>query len=1100
MNINYLFCLLIAVCLPGCRNEKSYSNAKKEGSIFRRLSSQETGIDFTNTVQDEKGSNFLLYEYFYNGAGVGVGDFNNDGLDDIFLAGNQVPDKLYLNKGGLKFEDITATSGITKDNSWSTGVTVGDFNGDGFLDIYVCKSGNIQRYSNIDRENKLYINNHDLTFTESAKAMGLNDAGYGTHAALIDIDNDGDQDVYVLNHQATWRNKTNYSYEEKIKQFDEFTTDHLYENIGGKFVDISKQAGIEAGAFGLSVNVADINQDGWLDLYVANDYWIPDFLYINNKDRTFTNRSKEYFKHLSLFGMGSDIQDFNNDGLSDIIVVDMMPDSDYRRKTHEPPADFDKLMLHVNEGYHYQYKRNTLQLNRGNNRFSEIGQLSGVAYTDWSWATLFGDFDNDGLKDLLICNGFRRDYSDWDFMKYDLPEFINKKGGLGNFDNMDVLQVIPVVKLRNYAYKNMDGLQFKDESIDWGLEEEGFSNGAAYADLDNDGDLDLIINNINDQVLFYENTTNQQQNTGFLNIRFANNIVNQALNATLKLTINGQAQYVDFRMQRGYMSSLPATVHFGFPKNSNLNGKKLEIFWQDGSVEELHDFELNTQILITAKKGTPRDTIARASEKYKVLFDSIPLPFYHTENPFIDFNAEKIIPRMYSREGPGLSVADFDGTGKPAIILGGAQDAPTFLYKNWDKQLKQEKLPLDDACENVDIVEIDLNRDGLLDLYFVNGGNERPEGSAGLQDEILMNIKGNFTKVENKTNIAHNKSCAVKIDYDKDGYDDVVVAGGVKPLAYPTSYPSHLLKNEAGTLVEVPNKTLNTLNQFGIIKSIAAIDYNKDGWTDLVAAGHWSPIIFIKNNQGVFELDKTMDNYAGFWNTLEVSDLDNDGDLDIIAGNLGLNGWLKPGLDSPLEVFAYDFNNDERIDPLINYYENGKSYLIYYRDQLFGQISGLHSNFTDYKGYAQKGIRDVYPKEVLDKAYHRKVNYQSSAIFENKGNGEFTAHPLPILAQIAPVQSIVANDLDGDGFKDLVLVGNDYTSNGELGRYDAGYGLLLMGRGQCRFEVVDNHFCNLYLEGDARKARIVDLPGGKFLLVAFNNGKMQAYHIIRNQS
>jgi len=1077
--------LLLAACQSEPQTEKKNLEKKQAEkventgpSLFNLLPASSTGINFNNQLKDVEGSNFLLYEYFYNGAGIGVADFDNDGLEDVFFAGNQVKNKIYKNTGNMQFKDMSDVANIGVPKKWCTGVTIVDINNDGLQDIYVGASGNEQRYSESNRENLLFINKGDFKFEEQAKKYGIADAGFTTHAAFFDYDNDGDLDLMVVNHQDKWRNKVSYSYEEKINKYTESTTNHLYENKGGKFVDVSEKAGIKAAAFGLSINVVDINEDGWLDMYIANDYWMPDFLYVNNKNGTFTNRSKQYFEHMSQFAMGADIQDFNNDGLLDIVVVDMMPEDNYRRKTHEPPSNYEKVMLHVENGYHYQYKRNTLQLNQGNGHFSEIGQLANMAFTDWSWATLFADFDNDGFKDLLVCNGFRRDYSNWDFMQYTLPRFINNKGGFGNFNSMEVFDIIPQQKLRNYLFKNENGLEFSDQSNNWGLTQQSYSNGAVYADFDNDGDLDIIINNINDPAFVYENQAVQQGKNNYIQFEFASN--EQARNTCIEITNANGSQCVVYRPERGFMSSLGNLVHFGLDKAQSVNAT---ITWMDGTKKELKDLATGKKHKIEKQAGS---VASKKTDKAKPLFKNIPTKIAHQENYYIDFKIEPLIPMMLSREGPALIAFDENGDGNDELFLGSAFESKCQIISNIGKNSSAKPVGFK-GKETVDAAFINNA------VYLANGSNEHNSPSAIYQDETYKNgkVSANSLKKPNAT------SCIATADFDGDGDQDVVLGGAASHSNYPLSQPSTYLKNDNGNWVETPNATINKLNQYGIIKDITAVDYNGDKAIDLVAVGEWSPIIFLKNDgKGNFTEDKILNDYSGWWNCIKAADLDGDGDMDFVAGNLGLNSRIKGTKAEPVKMYAADFDGDTNLDPIITQYSFGKPYLLHNRDEVLEQMVSLKSVYRSYAEFAKQDIFDIFPKEKIDASFQRQANYFQSAIIWNDGNSNFRVEALPTICQISPVKDIAIDDLNKDGNLDLILVGNAYTADSEIGNYDASFGHYLQGTGNGQFNYIANRDHGMYVEGDARKVVIAKNKGKKYIVVATNNGPLQMFEVM----
>lgn len=1101
-----IFSFFLLLFFTACQTDDQF--IVNENALFHLLTAQESGIDFKNEVTDVQGNNFLLYEYFYNGAGIGVGDFDKDGLPDLFFAGNQMPNKLYLNQGDLHFKDITTPAGILNDKGWSTGVTVSDVNGDGWLDIYVARSGAPSAYTPENRANLLYINNGAtdgaVTFSEKAAEYGIADQGHATHAAFFDYDNDGDLDLYVVNHPIKWRQKTSYTLDEKLTKFDEYTTDKLFRNDGQqKFTDVSKEAGIQAAAFGLSINVTDINQDGWLDIYLTNDYWVPDFLYINQKNGTFANEFRQYFEHLTQFSMGADIQDINNDGLEDILAVDMMPEDNFRWKTHEPPANYDKLELHFHKGYGTQYKRNTLQLNNGEGQFSEIAQLAGIAYTDWSWAAFFADFDNDQWKDAFIANGFRRDYSNWDFMQYDLPAFINKKGGVGSFESLDVLKEIPVQKLQNYIFKNKGDLTFDKKVVDWGFEHETYSNGAVYADLDNDGDLDLVVNNINDRAFVYRNRLSETQKTNYIQFSLESDQHDEAIGTQIIVTTKDGQQFQRYSPYRGFMSSVSRLLHFGLGDNETID--KVEVHWKNGNIQTLTNIAANQVLNLKQSdaQAPPNNEGQTEPPLFKDITAQSGIDYEHIESDYNDFKLEPLIPHMFSCAGPSLATGDFNGDGLEDAYIGASFTEKGVLYQQQQDGTFSPHITKafakDNLYEDTDALFFDADGDGDQDLLVVSGSNEYEEGSRVYHDRLYINKgKGNFEIDETALpKLATSASCAKVADYDQDGDLDIFIGGGIVPHKYPLAPASFLLKNEGGKFTDVTGEVMPQVAKIGLLKDALWTDFNQDGWTDLIVVGEWMPITFFKNKKGTgFEnvTEQTgLANYTGWWNTIAEGDFDADGDMDYMAGNLGLNSRIKGSPKEPVTLHAKDFDGNGNIDAVLSIFVQGKSYPYATRDELRDQMVFLKSKFLRYEDYADKSVDEIFTAEQLQDALVLQATHFSSSYIQNNGDGTFSLTALPNEVQTAPVNSIVTHDFNGDNHLDVLMVGNAHAANAMIGKHDASIGWYLEGDGKGSFRIEPSYKSGFYVRGDAKNMSLVGNKRSKSkqVMISKNKGKLQ---------
>ncbi|WPP52659.1 VCBS repeat-containing protein [Catalinimonas niigatensis] len=1073
----------------------SCNSSSDKPTLFEAVAPEESGITFINQIVENDSLNVIDYAYIYNGGGLGVGDVNNDGLKDLFFAGNMVDNKLYLNKGKasghFEFEDISEQAGINI-NRWCTGVAMVDINQDGHLDIYVSVANKFNREAS---RNLLYVNNGDgiPTFTEMAKAYGLDDNGYSTQAAFFDYDKDGDLDMYLLtngmepfNHNNTRPKKIvgeGVSNDKMYRNDTPLVPPSRGEDRGVSFTDITKEAGILKEGYGLGITVNDINQDGWPDVYAANDFITNDLMWMNNGQQdsliTFSDKAPDYLKHQTHNGMGTDIADYNNDGLVDIIVLDMLPEDNQRQKSMLAKPNYEKFELTLDLNYTPQYMRNTLQLNNGmapdgSMSFSEIGQLAGVYKTDWSWSALFADYDNDGYRDLLITNGYVRDVTDLDYIMYQssASQFGTQESRKASVK--ELASKLKEAKIHNYIYRNNHDLTFEDQSEEWGIATPSFSNGTVFADLDNDGDLDLVMNNINDPAFVYENKAESKGNH-FLKIKLKGSAHNQAgLGAKITLWYDGQQQYHYHTIYRGYKSTVDADPHFGLGQYIQVDS--LWIVWPDGKSQKLQNVKAD-QTLALAYTDAVDQKLPEADEVQLLLErtdDQIDLDYKHQENDFIDFRYQTLLPRMYSQDGPALAIGDINGDGRDDFYVGGAKDfASTFFTQLADGSFEQKNLEDAINSEDMGALFFDADQDGDLDLYVVSGGNEYHEKHEAYQDRLYLNDgQGNFSREDQALpKMLSSGSCVVAADYDQDGDLDLFVGGRLRPQQYPLPPRSYLLRNEGGKFTDVTAEVAPALENIGLVTSALWSDYDADGKADLIVTGEWMPITFLHNEGDSFKnmtAETALPNTSGWWNSLLAGDFDHDGDMDYVAGNLGLNSNYKASEQQPVSIYVKDFDQNNTIDPIMAHYIMGEEYPAPSRDALIGQIADMRRKFPRFEMYGQAHFSDVFTEQELEGAYVLKSKRMESSYLENLGNGKFNIRALPLEAQFAPIYGMLAEDVNADGHLDLLCVGNSYATEIQSGWYDAGIGNVLLGNGKGGFMPASMQESGFYVDSDAR--------------------------------
>ncbi len=1086
-------------------------------TTFKLLSAKECGIRFENTVTDEKEHNILIYSNYYGGAGVAVADFNQDGLQDLVFAGNLVADQIYLNQGNLKFENITEKAGFADNGGWSSGIAIADVNNDGWPDIYITR----ELYDNARelRKNVLYINNgpqngqpDQITFTEQAAAFGVDDDERTRHAAFFDYDKDGFADLFLLNQPP---NPGNYSELLGMELLQPQFAPKLYRNIEGKrFEDVSAASGFFTTGFPNSLSTTDLNNDGWTDIYIANDFDAADMVYLNNGDGTFKDVIHSAANHISFYSMGVDAADINNDGWMDVMVLDMVAEDNYRLKANMSGMNPDAFWKLVNEGNHYQYMFNALHLNNGLEQLSlsDIGQMAGVSNTDWSWSNLIADFDNDGWKDIHVTNGLLRDIRNSDAAKT-FPAYVTKTinqylqdnpdgGEVTIWDILDLdeaMDLLPSEPLSNYIFQNNGDLTFTQKTKDWGMNQKTFSNGSAYADLDNDGDLEVIINNINERAYIYENHSAGSGPSHYFRVKLTDEKGHKTLLGTRVHIIDQseKEQWYELSGARGMYSVSEPIAHFGIGTANRI--KTLEITWNNGQKTVLNNLSADQQITVdiqTAKqqKTTPSEI---PEPFFMDITGACQLDYEHQENKFDDFQIQVLLPHKMSSFGPGLATGDVNNDGLEDVFLGASYGASGALFlQNENGQFDQsDSAPwmIDKMCEDLDAAFLDVDNDGDLDLYVVSGGNEYFPESISYQDRLYLNDgDGNFTK--SKTNLPLFKesgACVRPFDFDQDGDLDLFVGGRHVPHQYPMPANSYFLVNEGGVFKNQTTAIAPDFQQLGMVTDAVWTDYDQDGQTDLIVVGEWMGITFFKNEQGIFRKEMLVDNSKGWWYSVKAADMDGDGDDDYLLGNLGLNYKYKASPEEPFEVHYYDFDENGSKDIVLSYYNFGEKYPLRGRSCSSQQVPAIKEQFKTYDLFASANLTEVYGTDKLRKALQYQATSFASIYMENLGNGQFKQHPLPNQVQVSSINDFLIKDFNEDGHKDVLLAGNLFPAEVETTRNDAGIGYLLIGNGKGQFEVMNPKESGIHLPIDVKGLKFIQTKDQPLIICAVNNGKVR---------
>ncbi len=1092
--------------LASCKN--SSSNTK----LFDQIDPSKSNIHFANIITDDTSLNILKYDYFYNGGGIAAADFNNDGYTDLYFTGNMVSSELYLNNGEVKstdfsFKKVTLASGVTTKN-WATGASVADINNDGLLDIFVSYAG----YKDAaKRKHQLFINKgidkwgipH---FRDEASSYQLNDTNYTSQSVFFDYDKDGDLDLLLVNH---FQDNSNPNFPQK-KDFSGKSPAcvKLYQNNNTSFKEVAVETGIAEQGYSLGVTISDINLDGWPDIYITKDFIFDDVLYINNKNGTFTESIKKYIQHTSQFSMGCDIADFNNDEYPDIVTVDMLPYDNRRQKLMNIAMNNDRFNYALSLDYLPQYSRNMLQLNNGPDHdgqfsFSEIGQLAGIHKTDWSWSPLFADFDNDGLKDLFISNGIPKDITNNDFITY-RGELINS--GANNIEDMrrnlmEQIGKLQPVAIQNFIYQNKSGLRFEDKREEWGIDHTGFSTSAVYVDLDNDGDLDIVTNNINDKASIFKNNSNTINKNNYLSVRLKGKY---SLGAKLSISCHGNKQFLENYSCRGFQSYQDPLQHFGLGKDTVIN--VLKVVWLDGKEQQLENVKANQIIQLDYKNATipnaPLNNFATSeSTIFTNITNSTTFNFLHTENLFEDFNYEPLLPHRFSRSGPYLNVGDVNADGLEDCWIGGADTKSGKIYiQTKSGQFNIVNLP-DTTHEDVGGLFFDADGDKDLDLYVVSGGNEYNANTKNYQDRFYKNDgKGNFKRDTIALPKEYSSGSIVSgCDFDKDGDIDLFVGGKVVPGSYSYSAESFLLKNNgAGKFTNVSDDIALGIKNIGMVTAALWTDMDNDGWQDLILTGEWMPIVIYKNNQGRLirsKKNRLLDLQTGWWNSLNAADFDKDGDIDYIVGNLGVNNKFNVSPKTPLSVYAKDFDNNGYVESILTYYLNNKEYTLAGRDQIASVLPSIKKRFDNYSKFAEAEFHQIFSPTDLENATVKKVNTFESIYLENKGIGIFTIHPLPIDAQLSAIQTTQILDFNNDGNLDILIAGNNFNPEFTIGQYDAFSGLILLGNGKGAFKKMPNINTGFTYTGEARSTAFITIKGRKCLLTSINNKRVLVFEL-----
>ena len=1104
--------MLLTVVFYSCNTDKNNNLSTIETeTLFTLLDAKETGIDFLNKVKNQKNFNIFKYRNFYNGGGVAIGDINNDGLADIYLTGNMVANKLYLNKGNLTFEDISVSAGIEGNKPWSTGVVMVDINQDGLLDIYVSNAGNLKGNNH---DNDLYINNGDLTFTEKASDFNLAKTGFSTHASFFDYDKDGDLDAYILNNSnipvsslgyAEQRDKRAQDWE-NVPQIFRGVGDMLLRNDNGKFVDVSEEAGIYGSliGFGLGVMVTDMNGDFYPDIYVSNDFYERDYLYLNNQDGTFKEDITNWTSHLSLSAMGVDIADINNDGNADIFITDMLPEADQRVKSVMEFEGYNVFKLKQSKDFSQQYIQNTLQLNNGNNTFSEVAYFSGVAKTDWSWAGLLFDMDNDGNRDVFITNGINHDLTDLDFVNFFANEIIQKMALTGKKQAIDsIINKMPVKPQPNYAYKNNGDITFDNANKEWGFETPSLSNGVAYGDLDNDGDLDMVINNVNMLPFVYRNNSDSLTTNNYLKIKLEGDQVNKfGVGSTVKIYHNNKIYVQDQMPSRGFQSSMDYVMTIGLGKATKVDS--LRIIWPNNKTQKWNNIEVNSTLTLKQSEATeiqssllPKKNKTLVSEVLKTNLQK------HQENSYSDFDYEGLINKMLSQEGPALAIGDINNDGNDDFYIGGDKNQPGLLYLNLGNGKTalsiQKSFDKDAMFEDTTAAFFDANGDGNLDLMIGSGGNEIGQENNYKVRLYINNGKGRFDSAEKKLpSLRKNISVIAPYDFDNDGDIDVFVGARSLVATYGINPTHQFLENNGdGTFIDTTEKVAYDVKSAGMITDAIWKDINKDGKKDLITVSEWdTPKIYINNGRRLIKQKSTLDDLFGMWNVVEAADLDNDGDIDFILGNQGSNTIHKTSSENPVKMWVNDFDNNGTIEQIMTNHKNGKDYPIHMKKELTAQLVSLKKQNLKASEYAKKSIDELFSASIFKNSIMKQSTISESIIAVNEGDWNFSVKKLPSRVQLSCVCGIVCADVNNDGNLDIIMAGNNFEFKPQYSRLDASHGSVLLGDGSLDFKWQNYNTSGFVIKNEAKHLKTISDKSGKtYLLAAINNEKPKLFLI-----
>jgi hypothetical protein len=1101
IGIHWSILYIVGFMMWGCGQDDS---AGSSSTLFTLMDPKMTGVDFTNEVTYTEEYNTYTYRNFYNGAGVGLGDFNLDGLTDIYFCGNIVNNRLYLNLGNFRFEDISDQAGVACPDVWCTGVSIADVNGDGWPDIYVCKSGD-PRAPN--RNNELFINNGDLTFTEKASEYGIADLGLSTHATFFDYDRDGDLDCYLLNN--SFQSVTDFDMVEGQRQVrDTLGGNKLYRNDGERFTDVSMQAGIYGSkiGFGLGVSVADLNRDGWMDLYVSNDFFERDYCYLNRGDGTFAELLDQQFTETSLGAMGADIADINNDAFPDIFVTEMTAQGNARLKTKVAFESWEEYKNKVDKGYHHQFARNVLQLNMRNGTFSEIGRFSGVDATDWSWGALIMDLDNDGWRDLFVANGIYKDLLDLDYLDlYSNPAVMRSMIQSEEDAILKLIDRIPSVRIPNYAFHNNGDFTFTNLADSWGLGIPSFSNGAAYGDLDNDGDLDLVVNNVNMPSFLYRNNSEKQKDSNFLSLSLKGAGLNTgAIGASVHIYHGGQTSYQELVPMRGFKSCVDHRLHFGLGASTLVDS--LKVFWPDGTCSTLLSVEASQFIELHQEDAQPCSPLRQEARTYTFTETATPagLSFSHVENNFSDFNRESLIFHMLSSEGPRMAVGDVNDDALDDLYICGARGSSGALYIQNNhggfSGASQAVFERDKLSEETDCAFFDADGDGDLDLYVCHGGNEFPSSSSALSDVMYFNDgKGRFARSEQVLPAGRFESsaCVKPSDFDGDGDMDLFVGIRLRPFLYGVPVNGYLLENDGmGDFSNCTDSRAPQLKEVGMVTDMTWVDLDRDGDPDMVVVGDWMPVKFFLNEGGNFT-DRSeeygLGGTEGLWRRVLARDLDGDGQTDLILGNQGLNSRLRATAGKPLTMYVNDFDLNGSVEQIICAFNGDTSYPVVMKNDLVKQIPALDRKYPSHASYSHETIDDIFSTEILERSVILQASVLESCVIMNTGTGPVTLESLPIEAQFSPLYALAAEDFNMDGSPDLLLGGNLSRAKPETGIYKGSYGVYMEAMAKGRWKVVPADSSGFSVRGDIRDIKILRVAGKRVVAIARNNDILHFY-------